>query len=156
MGEFSFDSLIGLIREVDPQFVSSAVKAVNVSQTMRSWCVGAYIAEFELCGADRAVYGERLFVRIAANVKTEGDNLPVGLVLCPGKDDGIAEYATAGFSHEVFVSKYEMMLSKVEDVAECLAGDGAGVLEGIVVRLIHKISDVFVESRKMEWNYENM
>ena len=59
----------------------------------------------------------------AANVKTEGDNPPVGLVLCPGKDDGIAEYATAGLSHEVFVSKHEVVLPKVEDVEEFLAGE---------------------------------
>ena len=36
MGEFSFDSLIGSIRDVDSQFVSSAAKAVNVSLTMRN------------------------------------------------------------------------------------------------------------------------
>ncbi|MCZ0861019.1 PDDEXK nuclease domain-containing protein [Methanocorpusculum sp. MG] len=72
MEEFSFDSLIGSIRDVDSQFVSSAAKAVNVSLTMRNWCVGAYIAEFELCGADRAVYGERLFERIAAALREAG------------------------------------------------------------------------------------
>lgn len=77
MGEFSFDSLIGSIREVDSQFVSSAAKAVNVSLTMRNWCVGAYIAE----------------------------------------------YATAGLSHEVFVSNYEVGLPKVKDVEEFLAGE---------------------------------
>lgn len=72
MGEFSFDSLIGSIREVDSQFVSSAAKAVNVSLTMRNWCVGAYIAEFELHGAERAAYGERLFERIAAALREAG------------------------------------------------------------------------------------
>lgn len=117
MGEFSFDSLIGSILDVDSQFVSSAVKAVNVSLTMRNWCVGAYIAEFELHGEDRAMYGDRLFERIAAAL---GE---VGLVLCPGKNAGIAEYAIAGLPHEVFVSKYEVVLPRVEDVEEFLAGE---------------------------------
>ena len=59
----------------------------------------------------------------AAHMMTEGDNPPVGLVLCPGKNAGIAEYATAGLPHEVFVSKYEVVLPRVEDVEEFLAGE---------------------------------
>jgi predicted nuclease of restriction endonuclease-like (RecB) superfamily len=65
MPEFSFDVLVGSIRDVDSRFVLSAVKAVNVSLTLRNWCVGAYIKEFELHGADRAGYGDKLFERIS-------------------------------------------------------------------------------------------
>ena len=84
MEEFSFDSLIGSIREVDSQFVSSAAKAVNVSLTMRNWCVGAYIAEFELHGAERAAYGGRLFERIAAALRETGLRRPCGRQGCGG------------------------------------------------------------------------
>ena len=72
MVDFSFDALVGSIREVDSRFVLSAVKAVNVSLTLRNWCVGAYIKEFELHGADRAGYGDKLFERISKELKEGG------------------------------------------------------------------------------------
>ncbi|MCK9335920.1 MAG: PDDEXK nuclease domain-containing protein [Candidatus Cloacimonetes bacterium] len=72
MAEFSFDVLVGSIREVDSRCLSSAVKAVNVSLTLRNWCVGAYIKEFELHGADRAGYGEMLYERISSELKQSG------------------------------------------------------------------------------------
>ncbi|HJJ54344.1 MAG TPA: PDDEXK nuclease domain-containing protein [Methanocorpusculum sp.] len=72
MPEFSFDVLVGSIREVDSRCLSSAVKAVNVSLTLRNWCVGAYIKEFELHRADRAGYGERLYERISSELKQSG------------------------------------------------------------------------------------
>ncbi len=49
------------------------------------------------------------------NEMTEGDNAPVGIILCADKDDSLVEYATAGLSNEVFVSKYLLVLpSKTE------------------------------------------
>ena len=46
----------------------------------------------------------------------EGDNPPVGLLLCPRKDEMVVEYATGGLSNEVFVSKYEVFLPSVEEL----------------------------------------
>lgn len=72
MPEFSFDALVGSIRDVDSRFVLSAVKAVNVSLTLRNWCIGAYIKEFELHGMDRAGYGDKLFERISLALSDSG------------------------------------------------------------------------------------
>ena len=44
---------------------ASASKAVNISLTVRNWLIGHYIAEFELNGADRATYGDKLLDRLA-------------------------------------------------------------------------------------------
>jgi predicted nuclease of restriction endonuclease-like (RecB) superfamily len=50
-----------------------------------------------------------------SNEMTEGDNPPVGIILCADKDDSLVEYATAGLSNEIFVSKYLLALpSKAE------------------------------------------
>lgn len=72
MGDFSFDLLVGSIRDVDSRFVSSAVKAVNVSLTLRNWCIGAYISEFELHGSNRAGYGEKLLLNLSKELKIAG------------------------------------------------------------------------------------
>lgn len=49
------------------------------------------------------------------NEKTEGDNPPVGIILCADKNDALVEYTTTGLSNEVFVSKYMVQLpSKTE------------------------------------------
>ncbi len=54
----------------------------------------------------------------AKNEQTEGDNPPVGIILCADKNDSLVEYTTTGLSHEVFVSKYMVQLpSKKELVA---------------------------------------
>ena len=72
MADFSFDSLVGSIREVDSQFVLSAVKAVNISLTLRNWCVGAYIKEFELHGADRAGTGRSCLTGFLCRCRLQG------------------------------------------------------------------------------------
>ncbi|MBK9443966.1 MAG: DUF1016 family protein [Comamonadaceae bacterium] len=40
----------------------------------------------------------------------EGDNPPVGLLLCTGKDQALVQYATASIDNRLFVSKYEVAL----------------------------------------------
>lgn len=47
---------------------------------------------------------------------SEGDNPPVGLLLCTGKDHTLVEYALAGIDNELFVSKYQLELPKKEDM----------------------------------------
>lgn len=41
---------------------------------------------------------------------TEGDNPPVGIILCADRNDSLVEFATGGLTNEVFVSKYLMQL----------------------------------------------
>lgn len=60
-----FNSLVSAIRQVHDQLAARAGKAVNISLTMRNWLIGAYIAEYELCGKDRAEYGENLLPKLA-------------------------------------------------------------------------------------------
>ncbi|MEN9303512.1 MAG: hypothetical protein RL264_1941 [Bacteroidota bacterium] len=57
----NFESLVSLIEQTHHHFQQQAVKAVNVSLTVRNWLVGFYIVEFELNGEDRARYGDNLF-----------------------------------------------------------------------------------------------
>ena len=41
---------------------------------------------------------------------TEGDNPPIGIVLCADKNDILVEYAIGGISNNIFVSKYQLYL----------------------------------------------
>lgn len=57
---FDFNSLVDAIRQVDANMAAQAGRSVNVSLTLRNWFIGAYIAEYELSGSDRASYGDNL------------------------------------------------------------------------------------------------
>ena len=49
------------------------------------------------------------------HMMSEGDNPPVGLLLCTDKDHALVEYATASVDNQLFVSKYAVELpSKAE------------------------------------------
>lgn len=49
------------------------------------------------------------------HMMSAGDNPPVGLLLCTGKDHALVEYATASVDNQLFVSKYAVELpSKAE------------------------------------------
>ncbi|SJM91011.1 PDDEXK nuclease domain-containing protein [Crenothrix polyspora] len=50
------------------------------------------------------------------NMMTEGDNPPVGILLCTQKDHALVEYALAGIDNGIFVSKYLLELPKKEDM----------------------------------------
>jgi len=50
------------------------------------------------------------------NIMTEGDNPPVGILLCTDKDHALAEYALAGMDDNLFVSKYQLELPKKEEM----------------------------------------
>ncbi|MCC5848046.1 MAG: DUF1016 family protein [Verrucomicrobia bacterium] len=50
------------------------------------------------------------------NMMTEGDNPPVGLLLCTDKNHALAEYALAGMDNQLFVSKYQLELPKKEEM----------------------------------------
>lgn len=50
------------------------------------------------------------------NVMLEGDNPPVGILLCTQKDHALVEYALAGMDNNLFVSKYLLELPKKEEM----------------------------------------
>jgi predicted nuclease of restriction endonuclease-like (RecB) superfamily len=51
-----------------------------------------------------------------ANAMTEGDNSPIGILLCTDKNHALAEYALAGMDNQLFISKYQLELPKKEDM----------------------------------------
>lgn len=61
----TFEFLVAAIRQVDEQMAAQAGRAVNISLTLRNWMIGLHISEYELRGADRADYGDRLFRDLA-------------------------------------------------------------------------------------------
>jgi len=44
------------------------------------------------------------------NEMTEGDNPPIGIILCSDKDDTLVRYSTSGMDDQLFVSKYLVKL----------------------------------------------
>ena len=50
----------------------------------------------------------------AENEMSEGDNPPVGIVLCSQKDNALVHYATGGLPQEVFVARYLLQLPTEE------------------------------------------
>ena len=64
-----FASLIQAIRTTHEHFAAQAVRAVNIGLTLRNWFIGAHIAEFELRGADRAHYGDRLLDELSHELR---------------------------------------------------------------------------------------
>jgi len=64
------------------------------------------------------------------NMMTEGDNPPVGILLCTQKDHALIEYALAGIDNGLFVSKYLLELPKKEEmqrfIEEQLAAGAVG------------------------------
>jgi hypothetical protein len=50
------------------------------------------------------------------NMMSEGDNPPIGILLCTHRDRTLVEYALAGMDNGLFVSKYQLELPKKEDM----------------------------------------
>ena len=67
-----FAGLVASIARTHALFAAQASKAINVSLTLRNWLIGHHIAEYELQGADRADYGERLLERLAQQLGEAG------------------------------------------------------------------------------------
>lgn len=53
----------------------------------------------------------------------EGDNPPVGLILCADREETRVKYATAGMDNQMFVSKYLTALPSEEKIREFLQSD---------------------------------
>ena len=51
----------------------------------------------------------------------EGDNPPIGILLCTDKDSTLVEYALAGMDNNLFVSEYLLALPSKEEMQTFLA-----------------------------------
>jgi predicted nuclease of restriction endonuclease-like (RecB) superfamily len=67
--KLNFGSLVSVIEQTHQHFQQQAVKAVNVSLTVRNWLVGYFIVTFEQKGEDRAAYGSKLLSNLAESSK---------------------------------------------------------------------------------------
>ncbi|MHC4882845.1 MAG: PDDEXK nuclease domain-containing protein [Planctomycetota bacterium] len=63
--KFDFQHLVRQIKDIHDNLLKQATKAVNVGLTLRNWLIGMHIAEYELKGIDRAVYGDRLITDLS-------------------------------------------------------------------------------------------
>lgn len=54
------------------------------------------------------------------NKMADGDNPPVGILLCTQKDHALVEYALAGMDNKLFVSRYQLELPRKEDIQRFL------------------------------------
>jgi hypothetical protein len=61
-------TLVAAIADVHAQCAAQATRAVNISLTFRNWLIGAHIHHYELAGADRATYGDKLLHQLAARL----------------------------------------------------------------------------------------
>ena len=56
---------------------------------------------------------------------TDGDNPPIGLLLCKRKDNALVHYALADLPNTLFVSKYQVELPTVDQLREFLNAPAA-------------------------------
>jgi len=80
----SFNNLINQFIETHEALKNYALKAVNVSLTIRNWLFGCYIVEYEQNGADRAKYGESLIDELSKSLTEKGLKgvVPTTLRMC--------------------------------------------------------------------------
>jgi hypothetical protein len=64
-----FSQLVASIKDIHNSLKQQSLKAVNIGLVLRNWIIGYYIAEYELSGADRAAYGDKVFDELAKNLK---------------------------------------------------------------------------------------
>ncbi|MFC2146086.1 DUF1016 N-terminal domain-containing protein [Acidobacteriota bacterium] len=67
--QLTFVELVESIRVTHDLFSVQAVRAVNISLTLRNWIIGFFIREYEQNGKDRAEYGTQLIERLAAHLQ---------------------------------------------------------------------------------------
>ncbi|MCL2790978.1 MAG: PDDEXK nuclease domain-containing protein [Desulfobulbus sp.] len=66
----------------------------------------------------------------------EGDQAPIGILLCTGKNEALVEYALAGMDNRLFVSRYQLALPEIsvlqrylDEQRQALAGETPGMPE---------------------------
>ena len=65
------------------------------------------------------------------HMMTEGDNAPIGILLCTQKDHALVEYALAGIDNGLFVSKYLLELPRKEEMQRFIEEQMAAGQEGL-------------------------
>jgi predicted nuclease of restriction endonuclease-like (RecB) superfamily len=65
-----FQDLLQNIANTHTELQIKATQSVNQFLTIRNWCIGAYIVEYEQNGNDRAKYGQKLFSTLAQELKS--------------------------------------------------------------------------------------
>ena len=68
----NFNTLAESIQQTHAVLQQEAIKAVNISMTVRNWLVGFYIVEFEQNGEDRAEYGKQLLANLSNTIAIKG------------------------------------------------------------------------------------
>ena len=58
----------------------------------------------------------KIVLNLELNVMSEGDNPPIGILLCIQRDHTLVEYALAGMDNSLFVSKYQLEFPKKEEM----------------------------------------
>jgi hypothetical protein len=53
----------------------------------------------------------------------DGDQPPVGILLCMRKNQALVEYALAGMDNQLFVSRYQLELPKKEELERVLEAE---------------------------------
>jgi len=53
----------------------------------------------------------------------EGENPPIGILLCTAKNEPLVEFATAGIDNQMFVSKYKISLPSKEELKQLLQNE---------------------------------
>ena len=66
--ELNLNRLVDVIRQAHNELARQASRAVNINLTVRNWLIGCYMAEYELYGADRAAYGDKVLSELAARL----------------------------------------------------------------------------------------
>jgi len=68
----NFSELVNQICQAHEALKGYALRAINVSLTVRNWLFGFYIVEYEQNGEDRAKYGERLLDNLSKSLSNKG------------------------------------------------------------------------------------
>lgn len=67
-----FEHLLQRIVSTSAYLQERALVAVNRATTIRNWCFGLFIVEYEQNGEDRAQYGEQLIERLSTSLSGRG------------------------------------------------------------------------------------
>ena len=60
----------------------------------------------------------------------EGDNPPIGIILCASKNENLVKYSTAGLPQQVFVNKYMVNLPKEDDLRKIIEEEQQKITNG--------------------------
>ena len=116
-GALNFAGLVDAIRAIHEQLSRHAVKAVNISLTVRNWLIGFYIREYEQNGSDRAKYGENLLESLACTLQSALDRSYTGryLGLCRQFYDVYPQIRKSLISESVLVGTRKSLISELPD-----------------------------------------